>query len=154
MSKTKKPARMHPKARKPAPTLAEVRAIVRAWAAENWPDALHVSMTQWSAPGGAVEEIDLLGPPTDEPWFTNRLRPFRRPELDALQAEVAAIDAEDKEEPEEEPERPSDDAVRAVVMAWLRGRPELDKAAEVAIVAHDVIGAGVIFEPIARKDWN
>ena len=105
-------------------------------------------------PGGAIEEIDLLGPPTDEPWFTNRLRPFRRPELDALQAEVAAIDAEDKEKPGEEPPRPSDAAVRAVVMAWAKGRKELNDAAELDIVAYSEIGCGESILEIARKEWT
>jgi len=69
MTKEKKPA-------KKAPTLAEVRRVVRAWVAENWPDAKHVDMSRWGAHGGAIDSVDLLGPPTDIPWFTNDIRPY------------------------------------------------------------------------------
>lgn len=58
-----------------SPTLAEVKRIVRAWVRANWPDAKHVSLTSWGSHGGSEEEIDLMGPPTAEPWFSNDL-PF------------------------------------------------------------------------------
>jgi hypothetical protein len=70
---------------KKTPTLAEVKAVVRAWVKANWPDARHVTLTEWCRAGGGENEIDLLGPPTREAWFTNDI-PMTKQMLDEGEA--------------------------------------------------------------------
>jgi hypothetical protein len=62
---------------KKAPTFEEMKAVVQAWVKANWPDAEHITLTEWSWSGAGVEEVDVLGPPEGKFWFTQETGPSK-----------------------------------------------------------------------------
>ncbi len=77
-----------------APTLAEMKRVVRAWVKANWPDAKHVELLKNERAGCSTVSLDLIGPPTDEPWHTNDLPmpPSTPMDREELQRRIEELD--------------------------------------------------------------
>ncbi|MFO0806245.1 MAG: hypothetical protein U0791_24340 [Gemmataceae bacterium] len=106
MSIRRKPAAISsekPATRKPKPpTLAEMRAVVRAWIAANHPDVEHATLSSHNRYGSGPELAEIIGPPTDKAWFTNDLPPTEEQEKEREAAVEAAVKKHRKQREQED----------------------------------------------------